>query len=86
MEGKKGRNIKFWAAQSVDGQLVTAQNKKLLREAIAAHSSNFKGTKIMFLEVKFEKHHDLASKLMGKNLSNLLTDTTNVSVISEYDA
>ena len=85
-EETKMRKMRFWAGTSADGvETVTAKNKKVLREKIELSTLNYKGTKIRQFEVLFESWDDLASKLLGRNVNDLiLADFANVC--SEYDA
>lgn len=86
MEETKVRKIRFWIGVNSTGGIVTAKNKKLLREKIDVEGKEgFKGTKIRQIEVQYDDHADLALKLMGGTVDSLMV-AGYASVVSEYDA
>ena len=77
--------MRFWVGESKTGLIITAKNKKILRDKVEPNKESFKGTKIRQFEVSYTDHADLAIKLMGSNMGALVVGGY-ATVVSEYDA
>jgi len=86
MDAEKMRKIRFWIGINLGGTIVTAINKKALREDIERQGkANFKGTKIRLFEIDYKNHADLAAKMLGASIDSLMV-CGYAKVVSEYDA